>query len=78
MRRPTLSRPVAWLVGTVTSLAICYLPASLLLLSVAMWGGFSPSVSPLSKELVLDGTLAVIACVVYLLARTIKRALTGA
>lgn len=77
MKRPSLNQLSAWLVGAVVSVAVCYLPGSLLLFVVAMWGGFSPGVSVLSKWLVLGGALAVIAGAVYLLARTIKRALTA-
>ena len=75
-RRLIQNRPTAWLVGTVAALAACYLPGSFLLLTVAMWGGFS-DVSRLKKELVLVIALAAIAGAVYLLARTIKRALMG-
>tara|TARA_E500000305_G_C3855208_1_gene157987 strand:- start:153 stop:323 length:171 start_codon:yes stop_codon:yes gene_type:complete len=52
-----------------------YLPASLILLVVAMWGGFSPAVATPVKWLVLATTLLAIAGATFLLARTIKRVL---
>lgn len=75
MRLPALSTPVAWLIGFVVSAAICFWPGGIALLVVAMWGGFSPTVSLIWKMAVLIFTLASIAAVLFFLARSIARAL---
>ena len=76
MIRPTLSAPAGWLLGTVVSLAVCWLPGGWVLFIVAMSVGFSDVSAPV-RLLILVATLVVIGAGAYLLARTIKRALTG-
>ena len=77
MRLATLKQIAAWLVSIAVSLAICFWPGGIILFAVAMWGGFSPSVSIFTKWLVLAATSSVVAYVAFLLARTIKGALVG-
>ncbi len=77
MKRLTLHPLIAWLVGFTIAVAVCYWPGGLALFVVAMWGGFSPSVSMVSKALVLAVTLIAILAAVFFLARSIAKALIG-
>ena len=68
-------RPIAgWVFAIVVALAVIYVPANMLLFVVAMWGGFSASVSTPLKLLVLAAALSAIVGATFFLARTIKRA----
>jgi len=75
LKRPAIWPPLAWLIGLIVAAAICFWPGGIALFAVAMWGGFSPNVSVLSKLLVLGLTVAVISGIVYLIARAIAKAL---
>lgn len=75
MKPPTLKVAFAWLTGFIIAAAVCYWPGGLALFVVAMWGGFSPNISIVWKLLALITTLVVIVSAVFLLARSIARAL---
>lgn len=71
--RSRLKVGFSWLFGCAVASALLFWPGGILLLTVAMWGGFSPGVSVVWKTTVLMAAVLAIAGTFYFLARLIAK-----